>query len=96
MRFHKIEGSHRVMLKVTRAKFFDTLGDKILQLSQLDLPILIVWGREEKSIPLETGLKWSEILGRASFEVIDQAGHCPNLDQPQRFNRLALSFLGES
>lgn len=93
MRFHKIEGTHRVMLKVTRSMFFDTLQDKIEALSQLDLPILIFWGRQEKSIPLETGKKWPEILGQAEFEILDLAGHCPNLDQPTEFNQLALKFL---
>lgn len=92
-RFHKIQGSSNVMLKVTRNQFFDTLEAQIRQLSAMDVPTLIVWGREEKSIPLSVGEQLRSIYPRAQFEVLDEAGHCPNIDQPDKFNELAIEFL---
>jgi pimeloyl-ACP methyl ester carboxylesterase len=48
MRFHKIKGTSEVMLQITRRQFFDTLIHEIRKYSSLDIPTLIVWGREER------------------------------------------------
>jgi pimeloyl-ACP methyl ester carboxylesterase len=92
-RFHQIEGTTNVMLTITRKDFFQTLQNEIQTLGTLDVPMLIVWGRQEKSIPLATGEKLHGILSSSQFEVLDQAGHCSNMDQPERFNELVLKFL---
>ena len=92
-RFHKIKGSSEVMLSVTRNLFFDTLYEEIKLLGEMDVPILIFWGRDEKSIGLPIGQELHKLLKSSHLEVLDQAGHCSNMDQPDLFNRLTLSFL---
>ncbi len=92
-RFHKIKGTNKVMLEVTRRQFFDTLTTEIHQLGDLNVPTLIIWGREEKAIPLATGQKMHQILKGSRLEIFDQAGHCPQDDQPDLFNQMALDFL---
>jgi pimeloyl-ACP methyl ester carboxylesterase len=92
-RFHKIKGTTEVMLSTTRKQFFDTLIEQIETLSLMNVPTLIVWGREDKAIPLHTGQEMQRILNASLFKIIDEAGHCPNDDQPERFNHLALDFL---
>ena len=92
-RFHKIKGSTEVMLSITRKQFFDTLIEEIKKLSLLDVPTLIVWGREEKSIPLAVGEEMHKILKGSRLEILDQAGHCAHDDQSTLFNKLALDFL---
>ena len=95
-RFHKIKGTTEVMLHVTRKQFFDTLIGEIKELSLLDVPILIVWGREEKSIPLAVGKEMHKMLKGSRLEILDQAGHCAHDDQSALFNQLALDFLESS
>jgi pimeloyl-ACP methyl ester carboxylesterase len=92
-RFHKIKGSNEAMLNITRRDFFGTLLPKIEKLAELNVPTLITWGREERGIPLPTGRRLHEILDGSRFEVIDHAGHCPNIDRPDEFNGLVLDFL---
>jgi pimeloyl-ACP methyl ester carboxylesterase len=92
-RFHKIKGTTEAMLYITRKQFFDTLIEEIKALSLINVPTLIVWGREEKAIPLNTGQEMHKILKGSRFEIIDEAGHCPHDDQSDRFNRLTLDFL---
>lgn len=94
-RFHKIKGSSEVMLAVTRKQFFDTLIEEIKILGNMDVPILIVWGKNEKSIPLPIGQDLHRMLKDSRFEVLDQAGHCSNMDQPERFNQITLDFLAQ-
>ena len=92
-RFHKIKGSSKVMLETTRKDFFDKLESRIKQLGALNVPTLIIWGKEEKAIQLPTGRKMHKALAGSRLEIIDQAGHCPMIDQPDKFNKLVLRFL---
>jgi pimeloyl-ACP methyl ester carboxylesterase len=92
-RFHKIERSSEVMLYITRKQFFDTLTEEIKVLGSMDIPILIVWGREEKSIQLSIGEELARTLKGSRLEILNQAGHCSNIDQYRQFNELVLDFL---
>lgn len=92
-RFHKIKGTTEVMLYITRKQFFDTLLEEIQELSLKNVPTLIVWGKEEKSIPLTTGEEMHRILIGSRLEIFDQAGHCAHDDQADLFNQLVLDFL---
>ena len=92
-RFHQIKGTTEVLLKILRKKFFDKLLDKIQKLGEMDVPILIVWGRQDKSIPLEIGKQMRKILKGSHLEILDPAGHCPNDEQPEKFNEIAIRFL---
>jgi pimeloyl-ACP methyl ester carboxylesterase len=94
MRFHKIKGTSEVMLYITRREFFDKLEPEIRELAGLHLPTLIVWGREEPSIPLSTGEELHRILRGSQFHILDRAGHCSNIDRPGEFNAVVLDFLG--
>jgi pimeloyl-ACP methyl ester carboxylesterase len=59
----------------------------------MNVPTLIVWGREEKAIPLHTGQEMHRILKGSRLEVLDEAGHCAHDDQSDLFNQLTLDFL---
>jgi len=72
---------------------FDTLTEEIKTLSLMNVPTLMVWGREEKAIALPIGQKMHRILKGSRLEILDEAGHCAHDDQPDRFNQLTLEFL---
>jgi pimeloyl-ACP methyl ester carboxylesterase len=95
-RFHKVKGTTEASLKILRKQFFDTLSDEIRKLGELDVPILIVWGRQDKSVPLACGQEMHKTLKGSRLEILDQAGHCPHDEQSERFNELALGFLSSS
>ena len=80
---------------ILRRQFFDTLSDEIHRLGQMDVPILIVWGREDKAIPLRCGEEMHRILKGSRLEIIDRAGHVPNFERAKVFNKLANDFLIE-
>jgi len=92
-RFHKIKGTIECSLTILRKQFFHTLSDQLQQLSQLDVPLLIVWGREDKAIPMQKGEEMHKILNGSRFEILDNAGHVPNYERAEEFNKLALDFL---
>jgi abhydrolase domain-containing protein 14 len=66
------------------------------KLSDLDIPVLLVWGERDRVFPLdEYGKPLKERLPRAKLLVLKQAGHGAYLDKPDEFNEILLDFLSE-
>lgn len=57
------------------------------------LPTLVVWGARDAIIPVQHGVAMHESAPGSELEVLEQAGHFPHLDEPQRFARLLRSFV---
>jgi pimeloyl-ACP methyl ester carboxylesterase len=62
--------------------------------ADLRMPALIVWGRQDKVIPLAEGERLARLLPQAKLVVLDDMNHAPHLEDAPRFNRLLLDFLG--
>jgi pimeloyl-ACP methyl ester carboxylesterase len=93
-RFQKVEHSTEIMLKILRKQFFHTLKDEVYLVGQMGIPALIVAGQQSSGIPIALSRQVHAIIAGSRLEVFDPAGHCPNVEQPERFNRLVLEFLG--
>ena len=57
-------------------------------------PTLIVWGREDRAVPVECGEQYRRGLPNATLTVLERCGHLPPIEQPDAFARLVLDFLG--
>lgn len=57
-------------------------------------PSLIVWGREDRIVPVVCGEQYRRLLPNARLTVLDQCGHLPAIERPDAFARLVLDFLG--
>jgi pimeloyl-ACP methyl ester carboxylesterase len=54
---------------------------------------LIIWGREDRIVPVECGEQYRRLLPAATLTVLEHCGHLPPIEQPDRFARLVLDFL---
>ncbi|XP_072991000.1 uncharacterized protein [Typha latifolia] len=72
-----------------------TIGNKDkFQLTPLPQDVLIVWGEHDQIFPLDKAFKMKKQLGdKARLEVIENTGHTPQLEDPNRFNEILLDFL---
>jgi pimeloyl-ACP methyl ester carboxylesterase len=52
------------------------------RLSELTIPCLLIWGKEDRVIPLTQGEKLRQLLPLAQLEVIDHCGHIPHEECP--------------
>jgi len=57
-------------------------------------PTLVVWGRQDRIVPVGCGEQYRRLLPRAMLTVLEGCGHLPPLEQPDRFARLVTEFLG--
>ena len=51
-------------------------------LATIDLPVLVVWGREDTWIPVDRADRLAGMIPGSRLRVIDGAGHLVQLDQP--------------
>jgi len=63
-------------------------------LPALELPVLILVGKEDQITTPEAAQKMHDLLPNSSLQVIDQAGHLSNLENPESFNHHVNVFLG--
>lgn len=65
-------------------------------LERVTQPVLVVWGREDRLVPLKRSERLLRRLPHARLHVLDQCGHLPMLEQPAAFNRAVEGFLNEA
>jgi pimeloyl-ACP methyl ester carboxylesterase len=92
-RFQKIEGTTEALLAILRKNFFNTLHEELQALGKLDVPVHIVWGREDKSLPLRSGQEMHRLIEGSKLAIVDDAGHMPNFERADVFNKLVMEFL---
>lgn len=56
-------------------------------------PVLLVWGAEERSVPVEVGRSAHAVLSGSELVEIDGAAHAPYVEAPQRFVHALTDFL---
>jgi pimeloyl-ACP methyl ester carboxylesterase len=62
-------------------------------LRRLRHPLLLVWGRQDRLVPIEVAHQCQRIRSGLPLVVVDQAGHCPHDETPERFNGTVLDWL---
>ena len=73
------------------------LGYDILdRLEEVEVPSLVVWGRQDRVVPSSDAAEWGRRLRNSRTVILDQTGHVPQLERPVRFNRLLEAFLAET
>jgi pimeloyl-ACP methyl ester carboxylesterase len=65
------------------------------RLSNIIAPTLLVWGENDRMIPLQYAREYEEIP-KSKLIVIKNCGHTPYVEKPITFNKIILSFLGSS
>lgn len=67
--------------------------DSLATLATFELPALILHGAEDQIIPVSEAEEMQAALTNSRLEIIPEAGHLLNLEQPQAFNSAVRKFL---
>ena len=85
-------GYDRALRGVLRQFRFDTL---VGRLGALAAPTLVVWGAEDRWIPLRDGSRLATELPRGGFVIVPRTGHAAAEESPDEVNALLIPFLKE-
>jgi 2-hydroxy-6-oxonona-2,4-dienedioate hydrolase len=70
----------------------DVIGDQLNGLPP-EVPILLIWGDQDKTVPLSIGIKAHELVARSTLAVIRDVAHTSYFEDPLSFNRLLIDFM---
>ncbi|MGN6394570.1 MAG: alpha/beta fold hydrolase [Mucilaginibacter sp.] len=65
--------------------------DKVLP--DIDIPALIIVGRQDEFTPVAKAKEIQQNVQGSKLVIIEDAGHMPNLEHPDEFNKIVLGFL---
>ncbi len=73
-------------------------GEDVLdgRMGAIRKPTLIVWGREDKLIPLSFAERFHKEIAGSQLRVIDSCGHMPQVECPKEFVTAVLEFLRDT
>ena len=57
------------------------------------MPMCVVWGGEDRVIPVSHAARAAELAPKARVEIIPNAGHFPHKDHPERFVKILNDFV---
>lgn len=63
------------------------------RLGEIPAPTLAIWGRDDRFVPLDVGLRLLAGLQDAELHVFSRCGHWAQWEHADRFNRMVLEFL---
>jgi len=64
-------------------------------LRRADMPVLVVWGKQDALIPVAYGAALAGEFPRARLVVLDGCGHVPMSDCPEAFDGAVIPFLSQ-
>jgi pimeloyl-ACP methyl ester carboxylesterase len=89
--FHHGNGRPGVLPAVRGLIGYDILD----RLEDVEVPTLIVWGRNDHIVPPNDAIGYGKRLHNSRTVIFDKTGHLPMAERPVRFNRVLETFLAE-
>jgi pimeloyl-ACP methyl ester carboxylesterase len=64
-------------------------------LGRIAVPSLVLWGASDGVVTPDYGRAYAGLIRGAEFALIEEAGHHPEQEQPERFVERVTGFLGD-
>lgn len=87
--------SFSAMFPAPRQRWVDALVSPEEKIRELTQPTLIIHGREDQVIPMQTSLKLFELIKHAQLHMFGESGHWAQIEHSARFSRLLRDFFNE-
>ncbi|MGF6817706.1 2-hydroxy-6-oxonona-2,4-dienedioate hydrolase [Paraburkholderia atlantica] len=63
------------------------------RLAEVKAPVMLMWGRDDRFLPFDTGLRLMANLPNAEMHLFGRCGHWVQWEHADKFNRMVLDFL---
>lgn len=99
--FARQPGASKALLSTLRAcinlggQRGNLIKDLLNRLDSITAPTLVIWGQQDRIIPVSHARIAVEKISGARLEIFDRCGHAPMFECPDKFNQLVLDFLAE-
>ncbi|MBK5233749.1 MAG: alpha/beta fold hydrolase [Thermoleophilia bacterium] len=63
------------------------------RLAEITLPTLVIWGEQDRLVPVSAAHSYDRRIPHSELELIDDAGHMVQMERAGRFNRILEDFV---
>lgn len=88
--------SFAAMFPAPRQRWVDAMASPEADIRALPHETLIIHGREDEVIPLQTSLTLAQLIDNAQLHVFGHCGHWTQIEHNERFTKLVSDFLAEA
>ena len=64
------------------------------RLGEIAAPTLVIWGRDDRFVPMDVGLRLIWGMPNAELHIFNRCGHWAQWEHADKFNRMVVDFLG--
>lgn len=89
-----VRRSFSAMFPAPRQRHVDALAPSDEALERMEHPVLLIHGRDDGIVPLETSLYLLQHLPRVQLHVFGQCSHWTMIEYKDEFNKLLADFFG--
>ena len=89
----KYKGYRRALLSTLRHGPLEGLSASYQAVGQQERPILLLWGRDDQTVPFSSSENVRSALQQAEFHVVEEARHVSHYERPEIVNPLLIDFL---
>jgi pimeloyl-ACP methyl ester carboxylesterase len=86
-------GFRRALLSTMRHGILGDSSETFRRVEKQKRPTLLIWGREDQTIPFEHNERVRATIPHVEFHAIDDVGHIPHYERPEVVNPLLIEFL---
>jgi pimeloyl-ACP methyl ester carboxylesterase len=87
------KGFKRAILSTIRSEMLGSFIGIYHELHKMNKDILLLWGRNDTTVPFEHSHDLRSALPQAQFHAIENCGHIPHYEKPEEVNPILLNFL---
>jgi pimeloyl-ACP methyl ester carboxylesterase len=89
----QFKGFRRAILSTMRNGVIDSFFEVYQRVGKLRKPTLLIWGREDTTVPYDHNEVIRSAMSHAEFHPIENCGHIPHFEKPEIINPLLKRFL---
>jgi len=78
------------IIALAKSAIRNNLGE---ELSQINLPTLLIWGNNDIITPPFVGREFQKLIPNSELHLVDKCGHAPMMETPDEFNEILHKFL---
>ena len=86
-------GFRRALLSTLRSGMLGDFSETYKRVGKTGIPVLLLWGREDKTVPYDQAREAVASIPHARFHTIEEAGHIPHYEKADEVNPILLDFL---
>jgi pimeloyl-ACP methyl ester carboxylesterase len=92
----RYKGFRRALLSTLRNYFQQDLRNEYQRVGQSHRPVLAVWGKEDRSVPLAVSKELLAVIPQTQFHMVDGAAHVPFIERAEIVNPMLIEFLNRN